>query len=307
MTKRTDGRAKNLYHPLYGEPLKVGGGTVEVGNVVFRAYEDKRAVRVTSGPFQSHRPAPVLISDDHRIEVRYAMSWDRYWTIVDKERIYALTSPDYESQFEAMQAGIAARDIFDSPAPAKRRPSDDLRSGPSFTAGTAILEQSINEDQIMSMINAMQSAARRWNEWADDLALPEVAESFRKQAQEVEDIAGGLTGAVGLLVLRCDLHLAVLILSRIRRRHISMNHYIVTFSPEGGKGTVDEMRVIDAFSSTGDLARAGEFMQEAMKRDEQGRYTNCGAGTFRVHQGGLDVPHRRRTGALISFAGRSAS
>lgn len=40
-----------------------------------------------------------------------------------------------------------------------------------------------------SIANALEAAARRWNEWADELACAEVAASFRKQAEEAERYA----------------------------------------------------------------------------------------------------------------------
>lgn len=198
----TNRKERNLYHPLYGEPIK-DGHTVEMGSVgrykvTFRAYQDRgRLVAPTA--FRDGRftpPPPVLIDDDHRIEVRFSPK-GRYWTIVDKERIYALTSPDYETQAEAIQAGLEAQRIFDGKSRPKRTAGDDLRFGPSIT-----LDQSLNEDQIGQMINALQSAARLWSEWADELAQQGVADLFRQQAEEANAIADGLNGAVGLIVLR---------------------------------------------------------------------------------------------------------
>lgn len=62
-------------------------------------------------------------------------------------------------------------------------------------------------------------------------------------------------------------------------------NYIVTFQPKGEE-TVDKMRVIDAWSSTSDLAGAYLTMRDHQAADEYGHYAACGVGRFTVAEQG---------------------
>lgn len=44
----------------------------------------------------------------------------------------------------------------------------------------------LTEAEVGMIVLALGAAQSRWTEWSEELALPEVAESFSKQAKEVE-------------------------------------------------------------------------------------------------------------------------
>lgn len=74
------------------------------------------------------------------------------------------------------------------------------------------------------------------------------------------------------------------------------NSYIVIFSPYDPKCagvTVNQLRVIDAWSSTGSLGEQEQVLRDHMARDEQGRYTNCGEGSFYVAEAGERIAQYR--------------
>lgn len=69
-------------------------------------------------------------------------------------------------------------------------------------------------------------------------------------------------------------------------------NYLVTFTPDlvdGSPATVAQMEVVDAWASTGTLEDAERTLADHMARDEQGRYSNRGAGRFTVCQQGADM------------------
>lgn len=74
-------------------------------------------------------------------------------------------------------------------------------------------------------------------------------------------------------------------------------NYIVVFSPYDpktpGGATVNQLRVVDAWASTGSLAMQEQALRDAMARDEQGRYTNCGEGSFYVAECGERIAQYR--------------
>lgn len=73
--------------------------------------------------------------------------------------------------------------------------------------------------------------------------------------------------------------------------------YIVVFAPRDPKNphgaTVDQLRVVDAWSSTGSLGMQEQALRDAMARDEQGRYSNCGEGSFYVAEAGERIAQYR--------------
>ena len=69
------------------------------------------------------------------------------------------------------------------------------------------------------------------------------------------------------------------------------NGFIVVFMPEG-EGTVNHMRVIDAWgSSSPDIAEALATMKRNAAEDDHGRYSSQGRGEFRVYAEGEAISH----------------